>query len=136
VPKKVAIPVLNSVTLTPHPDGYFLDTWMEGREMERFQFSDVQQVVDFAVEARRVALLSVGYDELLVTAGDVQVDDRLPLMNGGSVDSVDIEKKYAEIVPTSELDELVEYRHFTFKNSTANLSMKSDDRLTVLRRIQ
>lgn len=136
MPKKVAIPVLNSVTLTPHPDGYFLDTWMEGREMERFQFSDVQQVVDFAVEARRVALLSVGYDELLVTAGDVQVDDRLPLMNGGSVDSVDIEKKYAEIVPTSELDELVEYRHFTFKNSTANLSMKSDDRLTVLRRIQ
>lgn len=135
MPKKNTVPVLNSVTLTPHPDGYFLDAWTEGREMERFQFSDVQQVVDFSVETRRVALLSVGYEDLKVTAADVQEEDQLPMVDMLIVDSVDIEKKFAEIEP-DPLNELVEYRHFSFKNSSATLSMKADDRLTVLRRVQ
>lgn len=142
MPKKNDIPVMTSVTLTPLPGGYYLDAWLDGADpaaggetMKRFRFDSVQQMVDFSKESRRVALLSVGYEELPVTAGDVREDDLLPMMNGGAVDSVDVEKKYAEIVPTSELDELVEYRHFTFNNSSASVSMKADERLVVLRKI-
>ena len=104
MPKKVDIPALTSVTLTPHPGGYFLDAWLDGADpaaggenMQRFKFDSTQQMVDFSKEVRRTALLSVGFEELLIAAGEVQEGYLLAMMNL-AVDSIDLEKKYAEIV--------------------------------------
>lgn len=143
MPKKVDIPALTSVALTPHPGGYFLDAWLDGADpaaggenMQRFKFDSTQQMVDFSREVRRTALLSVGFEELVTDAGDVLIGDLFPMINSLGVDGIDLEKKFAEIVPTSDLDEMVTYCHFSFKNSTATVSMKATDRLTILRQIR
>lgn len=151
---KVDIKAITSSAIVPTPDGYYLDLWTDlqeegdGQRLDRYRFQSVSQMTDHSREARRIALLATGYEELSLNAEDVQEDDMLPFLNGGSIYSIDSEKRFsastvleAVVADGDNLADLrdgakTRYMIFTFSGSAAEVSMPADNKLTVLRKIQ
>ena len=135
------VQTITSSALVPTPDGYYLDIWVDlkepgdGQKLIRFKFEDVSQMTDHSKEARRIALLATHFEELSIGAEDVQQDDLVPSLGGGTVYSIDSELRYDD--EDTQTDGVKKrWMLFTFAGTVSVLSMPAEDRITILRKIQ
>jgi hypothetical protein len=124
-PKKI-----KSVDLVATPAGYYLDILPEDGPLERFMFRGVSQITVFSTDARRIALLSTGFEERTLAARDVREDDLVPSIGGGRVYSIDGESKHDDLS-----EDPVPTKHFTFAGTAAVLSIPEADGISVVRKI-
>lgn len=132
---------IQTVTVVPTPEGYYLDLWPNEQypQLERWRFGSVDQLSQFSMETRRIALLATHYEELTIEAKDVLQGDLFKSLNGGTVEQI-TEVEWEDIlhdgVRRSADPHSVEVLQFAFYGSTALIQIKSNSLVNVLRRIQ
>lgn len=135
------IRVLNAVVVVPTPEGYYLDLWPDDThpQLERWRFTDVNQLSQFSLETRRIALLATHYEELTIEASAVLQGDLFRSLNGGTVEHI-TEVKWEHIlhdgIRRSADPYFVKVLQFAFYGSTALVQIKANSQVNVLRRIQ
>lgn len=131
MPEPQFVAKILSVDVIPTADGGYLDV-MTDHGLERFHFTNVSQLTTFSQDARRVALIATGYEELTVESDQVRPDDLVPSIGGGRVYSRDVETKAADD-PAEDPRRIV---HLTFSGTEAVLSIPERDGLNIVRSVR
>jgi hypothetical protein len=118
--------LIQKVQVVPLPDGYLLEVTVqedEGDAEYNFFFADAQQMANFSVDARRVALLSTSHEEVKVLPEAIQKDDYF----------LDIGLKVESVNPWNVGEEST---YHIKSDGQGSVVLESGREVSVLRRIQ